>query len=79
MSRTVNLSEAKTQLSSLVEAAAGGEEIVIAKNGVAKARLVFMVDPAEKRRAPSGLLNIAYIAEDFDARALEIEQLFDGD
>lgn len=36
----VNLYEAKTQLSSLVERAAAGEEIVIAKNGKPMARLV---------------------------------------
>ncbi len=36
----VNLYEAKTHLSSLVERAAAGEEIVIAKNGKPMARLV---------------------------------------
>jgi prevent-host-death family protein len=36
----VNLYEAKTQLSSLVERAAAGEEIVIAKNGKPMARLI---------------------------------------
>ena len=37
---TVNLYEAKTRLSALVEQAAAGEEIIIAKNGIARARLV---------------------------------------
>lgn len=36
----INLYEAKTQLSALVERAAAGEEIVIAKNGKPMARLV---------------------------------------
>jgi prevent-host-death family protein len=36
----INLYEAKTQLSSLVERAAAGEEIVIAKNGRPMAKLV---------------------------------------
>ncbi|MGH6876216.1 MAG: type II toxin-antitoxin system Phd/YefM family antitoxin [Rhizomicrobium sp.] len=40
MSRQVNLYDAKTNLSRLVDEAAGGEEIVIAKNGKAMARLV---------------------------------------
>jgi prevent-host-death family protein len=40
----VNLYEAKTQLSSLVERAAAGEEIVIAKNGKPMARLVPIPD-----------------------------------
>ena len=39
----VNLYEAKTQLSSLVERAAKGEEIVIAKAGKPMARLVALV------------------------------------
>jgi len=42
MTRTVNLYQAKTELSALVEEAAKGEEIVIAKNGVPRARLVPM-------------------------------------
>jgi prevent-host-death family protein len=43
---TVSLYDAKTQLSRLVERAAAGEEIVIAKSGRARARLV----PLENRR-----------------------------
>jgi prevent-host-death family protein len=37
---TVNLFDARTHLSQLVERAAAGEEIVIAKNGIPRARLV---------------------------------------
>jgi prevent-host-death family protein len=44
---TVSLYQAKTQLSRLVDRAAAGEEIVIAKSGRARARLV----PLEDRRA----------------------------
>ncbi|MBV8703431.1 MAG: type II toxin-antitoxin system prevent-host-death family antitoxin, partial [Acetobacteraceae bacterium] len=40
MSQFVSLYEAKTRLSGLVDRAAAGEEIVIAKNGVPQARLV---------------------------------------
>jgi prevent-host-death family protein len=40
MSRQVNLYEAKTNLSQLVEDAAKGEEIIIAKNGKPMAKLV---------------------------------------
>lgn len=40
MSRQVNIYEAKTHLSQLVEQASKGEEIVIAKNGKPMARLV---------------------------------------
>ena len=38
--KQVNLYEAKTELSALVEEAAAGEEIIIAKNGKPKAKLV---------------------------------------
>jgi prevent-host-death family protein len=78
MTRTVNLYQAKTELSALVEAAAKGEEIVIAKNGVPRARLVPM-PPSAGRREPSGLLRITYIAEDFDAADPELDRLFEGD
>jgi prevent-host-death family protein len=77
MTRTVNLYEAKTHLSALVDAAASGEEIVIAKNGVAKARLGPIPKPARKRR-PSGLMNITYIADDFDEPDESIIRDFEG-
>jgi prevent-host-death family protein len=63
---TVNIYEAKTQLSALVERAAGGEEIIIAKNGRAVARLV----PLAKRTQPRPLGRFKgqfAIGKDFDA------------
>ena len=48
--RTVNIHAAKTQLSRLVDAAASGEEIVIAKAGKPVARLGPLVSPRQKRR-----------------------------
>jgi prevent-host-death family protein len=64
----VNLYEAKTQLSSLVDRAAGGEEIVIAKAGKPLAKLIALA-PETKLLRTSGknLLGITYLAEDFDA------------
>jgi len=51
MTRQVNLYEAKTNLSQLVEDAAKGEEIVIAKNGKPMAKLVVVAPPeAPKKR-----------------------------
>jgi prevent-host-death family protein len=64
--RTVNLYEAKTRLSELVERAAAGEEIVIAKAGSPKARLVPLVRPGRGRR-PGGWEGQVWIADDFDA------------
>ena len=45
---TVNIHHAKTQLSRLVDRAAAGEEIVIAKAGRPKARLVPLANPAPR-------------------------------
>ena len=47
--RTVDIHEAKTHLSRLVEDAAAGEEIVIAKAGKPIARLCPLVQPKPKR------------------------------
>jgi prevent-host-death family protein len=64
----VNLYQAKTQLSSLVERAAKGEEIVIAKAGEPMARLVAAAaTPRITRKPGKNLMGITYIAEDFDA------------
>jgi prevent-host-death family protein len=68
----VNLYEAKTHLSSLVERAAKGEEIVIAKAGKPMARLVPPVAEKQVPRTPGrNLLGITYIADDFDAQLPE--------
>jgi prevent-host-death family protein len=71
-SAKVNLYEAKTQLSSLVDRAAKGEEIVIAKAGKPMARLVAL-EPQLKspRKSGQNLLGITYIADDFDAPLAE--------
>ncbi|MGE3887424.1 MAG: type II toxin-antitoxin system Phd/YefM family antitoxin [Vicinamibacterales bacterium] len=62
---TLNLYEAKTRLSSLVEQAAAGTEIIIAKAGKPKAKLVPIRDVA--RRRPGSAKGKIWIAEDFDA------------
>lgn len=66
MSKPVSLYEAKTHLSALVERAALGEEIIIAKAGTPKARLVPLRDPAVSRR-PGAWRGRVRIARDFDA------------
>ena len=66
MSDTVNLYDAKTNLSKLVDRAAAGEEIVIAKAGKPKAKLVPYTPSRKKRRGGQNFLGITYIAEDFD-------------
>lgn len=62
----VNLYEAKTHLSELVDRASTGEEIIIAKNGKPVARLV----PLERPKRPRKLgfwKGKVWIAPDFDA------------
>ena len=66
VAKTLNLYEAKTRLSQLVEEAAAGEEIVIAKAGKPRARLVSL--PAGRRpRRPGGSKGRISIGADFDA------------
>jgi len=48
--RIVNMHEAKTSLSKLVEAAEAGEEIVLARNGRPVARLTALRDTHADRR-----------------------------
>ena len=63
--RQVNIHEAKTNLSQLVEEAANGNEIIIAKAGRPVARLVGMDVDGTPR--PRGLLKgKIWIADDFD-------------
>jgi prevent-host-death family protein len=75
---TVNLYEAKTNLSSLVERAAAGEEIIIAKAGRPLARLV----PVAKRVKPRELGLLAgqvWIADDFDDQLpADVLRAFEG-
>ena len=66
MTKTLNLYEAKTRLSQLVEEAAAGEEIVIAKAGVPRARLVSLRRKKPTRR-PDRARGRIWIAEDFDS------------
>ncbi|GAB6041849.1 type II toxin-antitoxin system Phd/YefM family antitoxin [Endothiovibrio diazotrophicus] len=66
MTQTVNLYEAKTHLSHLVEQAAQGEEIIIAKAGKPKARLVPINEPGTPREAGPWAGQV-WIADDFDA------------
>jgi prevent-host-death family protein len=63
----INIHQAKTQLSKLVEEAAQGEEIIIAKSGKPVAKLVPLTATSAKIRKPGGLKGQIWLAEDFDA------------
>jgi prevent-host-death family protein len=50
VSKTINIHEAKTHLSRLVEQAAAGREVIIAKAGKPLARLVPLADVARPKK-----------------------------
>ena len=79
--KQVNLYEAKTGLSALVEEAAAGEEIIIAKNGKARARLIAIAPAsAPKRERKFGVGNHYgwKLPANFDDPDPEIEAMFYG-
>jgi prevent-host-death family protein len=72
----VNIYDAKTHLSKLVQRAAAGEEIVIARNGRPTARLVALPSPPARR--PGGWEGRVWAAPDFDEAAGVIAALMLG-
>lgn len=75
---SVNIHAAKTQLSRLVEDAAAGAEIVIARAGRPVARLM-PLETAPPRRILGRLEGRLFVPDDFDAPLPdEILSLFDG-
>jgi prevent-host-death family protein len=67
MGKPINLYEAKSHLSELVDRAAAGEEIVIAKSGRPMARLMPVTKGGKRRSKAFGknLMGVTYIAPDF--------------
>ncbi|HEU5351014.1 MAG TPA: type II toxin-antitoxin system prevent-host-death family antitoxin [Terracidiphilus sp.] len=61
----VNIFEAKTQLSKLVERAEHGEEIILARAGRPVARLT-QLQPEKKKIRFGGMKGKIWIADDFD-------------
>jgi prevent-host-death family protein len=63
----VNIHEAKTHLSRLLQRVAAGEEVTIARAGVPVARLV-PLEPKKKKVRPLGMdRGRVWVADDFDA------------
>jgi prevent-host-death family protein len=76
--RTVNIHEAKTHLSRLVDEAAKGEPFIVAKSGKPVVKVTALDTPTGPRIRRLGFLagQIA-VPEDFDRMgSAEIEQLF---
>ena len=79
--RTVNIHEAKTHLSRLVEEAARGEPFVIAKAGKPLVKVTALDAPAPGAQRRLGFLKgLGSVPDDFDTMCQEeIEALFYGD
>ena len=74
----VNIHEAKTHLSRLIEQVAAGEDVVIARAGKPVARLVpYSEDPSPRR--PGGWKGRVWIAEDFDELPVDVAAAFRGE
>ena len=70
----VNIHEAKTHLSRLLEAVERGEEIIIARAGQPIATLTAYKPPRRKIAPPGGMEGQIWIADDFDD---PLDDLFD--
>ena len=79
--RTVNIHEAKTHLSRLIDQAANGEPFIIAKAGKPRVKVTGLDAPASARVRRLGFMTgeIA-VPDDFDQmRSVEVERLFGVD
>ncbi len=74
---TVNMHEAKTNLSKLILLLEKGEDIIIAKAGNPVAKLVSYI-PSKKKRIPNLLKGQVTFYEDFNSSNDEITTLFEG-
>ena len=78
--RTVNMHEAKTHLSRLVEAAANGEPFIIARAGKPVVKVVAVDAPAPAARRTGFLAGEISVPQDFDRIGSdEIEAWFGSD
>lgn len=66
MSETVNICDAKNRLSQLVDRAAGGEDVIIARAGRPLARLVAF-RPKQAVRKAGRMRGAIRVSRDFDA------------
>jgi len=76
--RTINIHEAKTQLSKLVEAAAKGEPFIIAKAGKPMVKVVPLDTPTQSEIRRLGFMaGEITVPDDFDEMGREeVERLF---
>ena len=74
----INVYEAKTQLSKLLDRVAEGEELVLGKAGKPMARLVPYREVRQPRK-PGRLAGKIWIAPDFDETPEDVIAAFEGD
>lgn len=74
--KTVNMHQAKSQLSKLVEEALAGQDVVIARNGVPAVRLTRFGD--DILRTPGVWKGLIEIPDDFDELDEDIIRDFEG-
>jgi prevent-host-death family protein len=70
-----NISEAKAELSALIEAVQNGNEVIIAKAGKPVARLIAFRGSTQPR-TPGSMAGEIWIAPDFDALPEDIAEVF---
>ncbi|MBI3680384.1 MAG: type II toxin-antitoxin system prevent-host-death family antitoxin [Acidobacteria bacterium] len=70
-----NISQAKAQLSALIEEVQKGNEVILAKAGKPVARLVAYQGPAHPR-TPGSMAGQIWIAPDFDALPDDMAEAF---
>ena len=77
MTIQVNIHEAKTSLSKLIEAVKRGEEVIIARAGKPEVRLVAAQQTEQKPKRQFGLLKgQIWFSPDYDQADAEIERDF---
>jgi len=77
MTETVNMHQAKSTLSRLVERALAGEDVIIARNGKPLVRLV-PVPKTRKPRVPGRGKGKIWISPNFEFTDAEIAELFEA-
>ena len=76
--KITNISEAKAQLSALIERVIAGEEVIIGKAGKPVARLI-RYERNRQARQPGALKGKITIADDFDTLPEDIAKAFGMD
>jgi prevent-host-death family protein len=75
--KTINVHEAKTHLSQILERVARGETVILGKAGKPMA-VLSPYSPTERRREPGLLKGKVWMADDFDAVDDDIANLFEA-